>query len=198
MTCDTVKSICDDTLQQFSISEHVGIRLFITCPPSSVRAACRPSGECVSRHRFVCLCSFWMSLVSVTASQRGELPYSDPHPDHVTLPQRNQIRPGGVKLKLVCRADDVFIGTFPANICCGWATSPPVFVETLSFFKLQWWRCGNPRIVPNVSTAQTDWTVYKLVLTVWTKLPQIEYTHYEINWQNGTKRFVWNEVNWPS
>lgn len=64
MTCDTcyVGSICGDTLQQFSISEHVGLCSFITCPPSSVRAACDEENVCPDID--LCVCSFWMCFLS--------------------------------------------------------------------------------------------------------------------------------------
>lgn len=42
-----VGSICGDTLQHFSISEHVDRCPFITCPPPSVRAACDQENVCL-------------------------------------------------------------------------------------------------------------------------------------------------------
>lgn len=81
-----VGSICGDTLQQFSISEHVDLCPFITCPPSSVRAACDPENVC-PRHRFVCAHSGCVP-VSLTTSQWGEFLYSDRDPNHVTLDER--------------------------------------------------------------------------------------------------------------
>ena len=88
-----VGSICGDTLQHFSISEHVDRCPSITCPPPSVRAACDQENVCVPlRHRFVCGahsgCVFFflfVVVVSVTASQWGEFLYSDQDANHVAF-----------------------------------------------------------------------------------------------------------------
>lgn len=88
-----VGSICGDTLQHFSISEHVDRCPFITCPPPSVRAACDQENVCLPppRHRFVCGahsgCVFFgvVVVVSFTASQWGEFLYSDQDANHVAF-----------------------------------------------------------------------------------------------------------------
>lgn len=140
MTCDTVKSICDDTLQQFSISEHVGIRLFITCPPSSVRAACRQENVCPDIDLCVCAHSGCLSSPSLPLNEEScrTLIHT-----RITLHFPSAIRSdreepnwnwfAGLTTSLFER--------FPQTFAAVERLHPRCLLRPYHFSKLQWWKC---------------------------------------------------------
>lgn len=97
--CYVGSIICGDTLQHFSISEHVDRCPFINMS-AITSPSCMRSGECVSRHRFVCFLILDVFVSPSLASQWGESLYSDQDSGHA-------IRIKEITFKSVCRTSSL-------------------------------------------------------------------------------------------
>lgn len=149
-----VGSICGDTLQQFSISEHVDLCPFITCPPSSVRAACDQENVC-PRHRFVCAHSGCVLSPSLPLNEESFCTLIN---TQILLHFINAIGTQAIKYKLAGRLTSLL------NYLLWLSDLIQMFIYYIFFIVVS---NSNSRVVSVVTVALEGLTQHSAALSVW-------------------------------